>query len=147
MKNNHIPTYVLVNQQRLPSQQKKTRGRHGIPQLIVSILNVKNGGKSSVLQIFQAQKIFPGAPCAQVASSNQVLTSMGWGVQRGGGGLVLGLTGTHPPWMADTIKPPLPILWNLPPQRATVSRGKGGGGLQGYFKERVVPSNDGKSGH
>ena len=44
------------------------------------------GGKSSVLQIFQAQKNFPGAASAQVASSNQVLTSMGWGVQRGGGG-------------------------------------------------------------
>ena len=44
------------------------------------------GGKSSVLQIFQAQKNFSGTSSAQVASSNQALTSMGWGVQRGGGG-------------------------------------------------------------
>ena len=46
-----------------------------------------------MLQIFQAQKKIPGAIGAQIASSNQVLTSMGWGVQRGwgmggGGGLV-----------------------------------------------------------
>ena len=39
-----------------------------------------------MLQIFQAQKNFPGAVGAQVASSNQVLTSVGWGVQKGGEG-------------------------------------------------------------
>ena len=66
-----IPTDVPVNQPRLHSQQKKTCGT-AFPD-------------SSVLQIFQAQKKFPGAVGAQVASSNQVLTSMGWGVQRGGG--------------------------------------------------------------
>ena len=44
------------------------------------------GGELSVLQTFWAQKIFPGAVGAQVASSNWVLTGMGWGVQRGGGG-------------------------------------------------------------
>ena len=49
------------------------------------------------------QKI-TGAPGAQVASSNQVLTSMGWGVQGGGGGLVSGLTGKRPLCYAGTPK-------------------------------------------
>ena len=38
-----------------------------------------------MLQIFQAPKRFPGAAGAQIASSNRVLTGMGWGVQSGGG--------------------------------------------------------------
>ena len=54
-----------------------------------------SGGKSSVLQIFRAQKNFLGAASAQVASSNRVLTGMGWGVQRGGVGS--GLKGKPPP--------------------------------------------------
>ena len=56
----------------------------------------KSGEKSSV---FQAQKTFSGTAGAQVASSNQVLISMGCGVQRGGvgGGIVSGLTGKRPP--------------------------------------------------
>ena len=51
---------------------------------------------------FSGSKNFPGATSAQIASSNKVLTSMGWGVQRGGGGvgggegLVSGLTGKRP---------------------------------------------------
>ena len=54
-----------------------------------------SGGKSSVVQIFQAQKNFPGAAGAQVASSNQVLTGMGLGGPEGG--RVSGLTGKPPP--------------------------------------------------
>ena len=38
------------------------------------------GGESNVLQIFLGSK--KKIPGTQVASSNQVLTSMGWGVQR-----------------------------------------------------------------
>ena len=45
-----------------------------------------SGGNSSVLQVFQAQKKVSGVIGAQVASSNRVLSSMGWGAQRGGGG-------------------------------------------------------------
>ena len=48
---------------------------HGIPLLIVSILN-----DTSVFQVFRTQKFF------WVANSNQVLTSMGLGVPEGGGG-------------------------------------------------------------
>ena len=54
-----------------------------------------SGGKSSVLRILQAQKKFPGAVGAQVAGSNQVLTSMGGGVRKGEA-WGSGITGRHP---------------------------------------------------
>ena len=38
-----------------------------------------------MVQILQVQNFFP-------ASSNQVLTSMGWGVQKGGGGYLVKLS-------------------------------------------------------
>ena len=71
---------------------------HGIPQLIVSILNVNKWGVIKCVANFPGSKKFPGA---QIVSSKQVLSSMGWGVQRGwgrggGGGLVSGLTGNPP---------------------------------------------------
>ena len=61
------------------------RGVHGgdtwnnILQLIVSILNVNKWGEIKCVANFLGSKKFPGAVGAQVASSNQVLTSMGWG--------------------------------------------------------------------
>ena len=62
-----------------------------------------------MLQIFQAQKIFPGAIGAQVASHNQVLTSMGWGVQSGVGGEEGGwcqASQVSAPRVCDLLAPP-----------------------------------------
>ena len=52
-----------------------------------------------ICKFYRLKKKFLGTTSAQVASSNHVLTGMGWGVQRGGG-LVPGLTGKRPPCVA-----------------------------------------------
>ena len=43
------------------------------------------GGHQVCCKFSRLKNFFPGTIGAQVASSNQVLTSVGWGVQRGGG--------------------------------------------------------------
>ena len=62
--------------------------------------NVNKWGEIKWFANLPGSKIFPDASSAQVASSNQVLTSMCWGVPGGGGGLVSSLTGRRPPWAA-----------------------------------------------
>ena len=75
----------------------------------MSILNVNKWGEIKRFANFPGSKKFPGATSAQIASSNQVLTSMGWGVQTGevgglgGGGLVSGLTGKRPPCSLENM--------------------------------------------
>ena len=69
----------------------------------MSILNVNKWRKIKCVANFPGSKHFPGAAGAQIVSSKQVLTGMGRGVQRGGGGLS-GLTGKPPPRAACTAR-------------------------------------------
>ena len=52
----------------------------------MSILNVNEWREIKCFANFPGSKKFPGTASAQIASSNQVLTSMGWGGPEGGGG-------------------------------------------------------------
>ena len=76
---------------------------HGIPQLIVSILNVNKWGEIKCFCKFSRLKKNYRAP---LAPKLPVLTrsSLVWvGGSKGGGwggGLVLGLTGKRPPWLS-----------------------------------------------
>ena len=55
----------------------------------------KQVGGNQLCCKFSGLNNFPGTVGAQVASSNRVLTSMGWGVQRGGWGQASQVSAPH----------------------------------------------------